>query len=140
MPEAQRIRVTNSNLGVTISFAAKSDAFETPWTNQFYNQSAVIDLANFPISEGLFFTPDVNVVAYTGKAPPSPPPITFKMNGQTANYSVQGSAIWDWSVRYDSLDPPSGRPSVPGVFPADVPLNLLPYRKWFQDIKDPSQD
>jgi hypothetical protein len=137
MLEAQRICVKNS-AWVTLSFAAKSDTFETPWTGSLLMlQSLVIDLAPFPIPEGLVFTPDVNVSGNTRKSPPPPPsPITFKMNGRTANYSVH-EAIWNWTVTYDNLDAPSGRPSVPG-FPADVPLNLLPYANWDQQIQAPS--
>jgi hypothetical protein len=56
------------------------------------------------------------------------------MNGQTANYSAHGP-VWDPTVGYDSLDPPSGRPVVPG-FPAEVPLFCIPYKKWFQDIQE----
>jgi hypothetical protein len=134
MVDAQRIRVENS-AWVILSFAARSDTFETPWTDSLaISQSAVIDLANFPIPEGLVFTPDVKVSAdIRPSPPPPPPPITFKMNGRTANYSVH-DYTFNWTVTYDSLDAPSGRPSVSG-FPADVPLNLLPYVNWDQQIE-----
>jgi cholesterol oxidase-like protein/FAD binding domain-containing protein len=138
MVEAQRIRVENS-AWVILSFAAKSDTFATPETDSLLiSQSAVIDLATFPIPEGLVFTPDIKVSGdIRPSPPPPPPPITFKMNGRTANYSVH-DYTYNWTVTYDSLGAPSGRPSVPGVFPANVPLNLLPYANWDQQIEAPA--
>lgn len=133
MTDAQRIRVTNRG-GFSLSFAAKSDEFGTPETAAVLAlQSGEIDLAMFPIPEGSIVQLDVKV-SWDDRPTPPPPPITFKMNGQTANYSAHGT-IWDWTVSYDSLDPPSERPVVPG-FPAEVPLFCLPYRKWFQDIQE----
>jgi hypothetical protein len=138
MVEAQRIRM-ESTLLVQLYFRAKSDTFETPATDflggPFYPGSRMIDLAQFPIAEGLVFTPreTVSGVPAWGKAPPPPPPITFRMNGRTAIYKVAGTTS-AWTVSNDSLEPPSGRPDLPG-FPAQVPLFKLPYRKWFQDIQ-----
>jgi len=135
MTEAQRVRVTNRG-GFALYFAAKSDDFATPETGSIpVLQSGEIDLAIFPIPEGSAVSLDVTVSDDSRRSPPPPPPpITFKMNGQTANYSAHGT-IWDWTVSYDSLEPPSGRPVVPG-FPAEVPLFKLPYRKWIQDIQE----
>ena len=80
MVDAQRIRM-ESTWFVQLYFTAKSDSFETPPTGYlggpFYKSSRVIDLAEFPIAEGLVFTPReaVSGVPVWGKAPPPPPPI-----------------------------------------------------------------
>jgi hypothetical protein len=141
MIEAQRIRMESTAL-MQLYFTAKCESFETPATEflggPFYPSSRAIDLADFPIAEGLVFTPrdTVSGVPVWGKPPPPPPPITFRMNGQTAIYKVSGTTS-AWTVTYDSLDPPSGRPSLAG-FPADVPLFELPYKNWDQQIVAPA--
>jgi hypothetical protein len=140
MVEAQRIRLS-STWKVQASFTAKSDAFTTPATDflggPFYPSSRLIDLADFPGPEGSAFTPIVSVVGDLRSSPPAPaPPITFKMNGQTANYEVNGFTF-DWTVSFTSLDPPSGRPSLPG-FPDSVPLFHLPFKNWDWQIQAPS--
>jgi hypothetical protein len=138
MVEAQRIRMESTAL-VQLYFTAKCESFETPATEflggPFYPSSRVIDLAEFPLAEGLVFTPrdTVSGVPVWGKPPPPPRPITFRMNGQTAIYKVGGTTS-AWTVTYDSLDPPSGRPSLAG-FPAEVPLFELPYENWDQQIE-----
>ena len=140
MVEAQRICLV-STWQVQLSFTAESDSFTSPATEflggPFYPNSRVIDLADFPIPEGGVFTPIATVAGdIRPSPPPSPPPITLKMNGQTANYKVNGFTF-DWTVTFTNLDPPSGRPQLPG-FPADVPLFQLPFKNWDWQIQSPS--
>lgn len=140
MVEAQRISL-ESTWQVQLYFTANSDSFETPATDflggPFYPSSRTIDLADFPIAEGGIFTPVAIVSGDIRRSPPpAPPPIKFAMNGQTAKYKVNGYTF-DWTLTYDSLDPPSGRPSLPG-FPGDVPLFALPFRNWDWQIDHPS--
>ena len=137
MVEAQRIRL-ESTWQVQLDFKARSGSFETPATDflggPFYPNSRLIDLADFPIPEGGVFTPVATVSGdIRPSPPPSPPPITFKMNGQTANYKVNGFTF-DWTVTYASLDPPSGRPQLSG-FPESVPLFRLPFKNWDWQIQ-----
>lgn len=132
MVEAQRIACSNDGW-YTMSFTAKSDSFESPATGTIWRgQQQVIDLANYPIPEGLVFLPGVTIDADDRKPPPPPPGISFKMNGQTAFYDVTGT-IWTWEATFSKLGPPSGRPPLPG-FPANVPLNILPYHNWDNQI------
>lgn len=141
MVEAQRIRV-DTTWKVMLTFTAQSDTFTTPATPTFggpfgADMFAVIDLASFPIAEGLTFATNPKVELDIRKSPPPPaPPIVFKMNGRTARYSLDGYTS-NWTLSYQTLDPPSGRPTLPG-FPADVPLNLLPYVNWDHQIQTPS--
>ncbi len=140
MVEAQRIQLQTS-WSVELYFTAESAAFTTPGTAYFGGpvlpKCAIIDLAAFPVAEGRVFTPIASVMGdVRGSPPPPPPPITFKMNGRTANYNVNGYTF-DWTVTYDSLSPPSGRPELAG-FPADVPLNLLPFVNWDHQIDAPA--
>src|SRR5205085_8825146 len=62
--------------------------------------------------------------------------IVFKMNGRTAFFDVCGT-LFDWQVSFNSLGSPTGRPVLPG-FPADIPLNVLPYDNWDQEINSPA--
>jgi Cholesterol oxidase, substrate-binding/FAD binding domain len=140
MVEAQRIQLQTS-WSVELYFTAASAALTTPGTAYFGGpvlpKTAIIDLANFPVAEVGVFTPVASVLGdIRTSPPPPPPPITFKMNGRTANYNVNGYTF-NWTVTYDSLSPPSGRPELPG-FPAEVPLNLLPYVNWDQQIDAPA--
>ena len=140
MVEAQRIHL-ESTWQVQLDFKAKSESFETPATDflggPFFPNSREIDLADFPIPEGGVFTPIASVSGDIRRTPPPPPPsITFKMNGQTANYKVNGFTF-DWTVTYASLDPPSGRPQLAG-FPEGVPLFQLPFKNWDWQIQAPS--
>lgn len=137
MVEAQRIACTNDatvvlGLSFVMSFAAKADGYVTPETSSMTKgQQQMIDLAAFPIAEGRQFRPEVSIVLGTGHPAP-PPSIIFKMNGRTAFYDATGLAF-DWNVAFNKLGDPSGRPSLPG-FPANVPLSLLPYHNWDQQI------
>jgi hypothetical protein len=144
MVEAQRICLVSHQYPVVGSviqlyFTAKSESFETPATESFGGplrpeNFAVIDLAEFSAPEGWVFTPceTVSGVPFWGKrTPPAPPPITFRMNGQTAVYQVSGTTS-AWTVTFEKLDPSSGRPELPG-FPAEVPLFELPYENWYKN-------
>ncbi|MDM0110879.1 cholesterol oxidase substrate-binding domain-containing protein [Variovorax sp. J22R133] len=136
MVEAQRIACSNDGW-YTMSFTARSDGFESPATGTIWRgQQQVIDLANYPVPEGLSFMPGVSIDA-DGRSHPPPPPaaITFKMNGRTAFYDVTGN-VWTWEAVFNKLGDPSGRPTLPG-FPADVPLNVLPYHNWDNQINSP---
>jgi Cholesterol oxidase, substrate-binding/FAD binding domain len=134
MVQAQRISCQNS-AWVSLSFAASSPPYATPFTHSFpITQSAIIDLASFPIKAGGAFVPMVDVTGDSRSSPPpAPEPVTFTMNGRTANYEVDGN-IWNWTVKFTTLDAPSGRPLIP-KFPPDVPLNALPYSNWDQQVK-----
>lgn len=133
MIEAQRIACHNK-AWVVMSFAARSDGFTTPQTDSMViGKTDVIDLANYPIQQGLVFSPDVVVSADIRRSPPpAPEPITFTMNGCTATYDVSGYTF-DWTVAYQSLSAPSGRPTLAG-FPDNIPLFVLPYDNWDQQI------
>ena len=57
MIEAQRIACHN-RAWVVMSFAAQTDGFTTPETGSMaIGQTQVIDLANYPMPEGLAFIP-----------------------------------------------------------------------------------
>ena len=129
MVEAQRIACTNSGW-FTTEFVAKADDYVTSETGTIWRgQQQVIDLAYYPFPEGMEFRPGVSVAAdIRPTPPPAPPAITFKMNGRTAYYDVAGRTR-DWQVQFSNLGDPSGRPSLPG-FPANIPLNVLPYDNW----------
>jgi hypothetical protein len=130
MIEAQRIDCKN-NAAIVMSFLAKSDGYTTAETGSLWlGQQDVIDLANYPFPEGLVFTP---VVSAGGDAKQPSQSITFSMNGRTAFYDVSG--IFDWEVSFSRLGEPSP-PLVPG-FPAQVPLNVLPYTNWDSAITWP---
>ncbi|MDD2661862.1 MAG: hypothetical protein PHY54_19630, partial [Methylococcales bacterium] len=137
MIEAQRIACTNDGW-FTMSFSAKSNGCITQGTSTIWKgQQQVIDLAYYPFPEGLDFLPDVSVDGNTRSSPPPPPPsILFKMNGRTAFYDVT-DAIWNWEVKFKTLGDPSGRPVLPG-FPANIPLNVLPYHNWDNQINSPA--
>jgi hypothetical protein len=137
MIAAQRISLKNSG-GVALSFAARSGTLATPQSGTLdVWQSATFDLASFPFPEGLAFLPDVQVSGDARRSPPpEPEPIVFTMNGQTAHFEVSGT-IWNWTVANGALDPPSGRPNVAG-FPAQVPLYILPFSNWDQQIQAPT--
>lgn len=136
MIEAQRIACQN-NAWVVMWFSAQSRGFSTPQTGSIYkSQTQVIDLADFAIQEGLIFGPDVVVEGDIRSSPPPPPEsITFKMNGRTALYDVSG-LTWNWTVAFDSLGSPSGRPTLVG-FPASIPLFVLTYDNWDGQIQSP---
>lgn len=136
MIEAQRI-ACNNDAWVVMSFAAKSNGYLTPSTGSMaIGQQQVIDLGNFPLAEGLEFRPDVSVAGDQRHSPPPvPPSIVFKMNGRTAFFDVSGN-LFDWQVSFNTLGNPTGRPVLPG-FPADIPLNVLPYDNWDQEINSP---
>ena len=87
MTEAQRIRVTN--LGAyTLSFAAKSDDFETPETDWvLWMQSEEIDLAMFSIPEGSTVQLDVTVQA----SEVSPPPAPHQLHDERADGELFGA-------------------------------------------------
>ncbi|MFZ0494557.1 MAG: cholesterol oxidase substrate-binding domain-containing protein [Methylocella sp.] len=132
MVEAQRIECTN-NAWVVMSFAAKADGYITSATGSLaIGQSDVINLAYYPFPEGLEFWPAVSVVGGDTKRPPQS--ITFKMNGRTAFYDVTG-LLGNWDVKFSRLGDPSP-PLVPG-FPANIPLNVLPYNNWDNQISWP---
>ena len=131
MVEAQRIDCKNSAL-VVMSFAAKADGYMTPGTSPLLiGQQDVIDLAYYPFPEGLEFWPAVTVGEDTQQPPQS---IIFKMNGRTAFYDVTGS-LFGWNVNFSRLGDPSP-PIVPG-FPANIPVNVLPYNNWDHAISWP---
>jgi FAD/FMN-containing dehydrogenase len=136
MIEAQRIACRN-DAWVVMTFAAKSAGLITAATGDMaIGQSQVIDLAYYPFREGVEFWPDVRVAADIRPSPPPlPPGIVFKMNGRTAYYKVSGFTF-NWTVAFDKLGEPSGRPALPG-FPEDIPLNVLPYCNWDQTIQAP---
>src|SRR5262249_28236828 len=99
-------------------------------------QQQIIELAYYPFPEDLAFLPEVYMKLTRRKSPPPPPPpITFKMNGRTAFYDVTGT-VQNWEVKFSTLGDPSGRPTLPG-FPANIPLNILPYNNWDQQITSP---
>ncbi|MFL9935088.1 cholesterol oxidase substrate-binding domain-containing protein [Paraburkholderia sp. RL18-103-BIB-C] len=136
MVEAQRIACKNDAWVVT-SFAAKAGGYITPKTGSMaIGQQQIIDLAYFPIAEGLEFQPDVFVDADIRPSPPPPPAsITFRMNGRTAFYDVTGYTF-NWVATFGKLGDPSGRPPLPG-FPESIPLNVLPYNNWDRQINSP---
>lgn len=73
--------------------------------------------------------PVVEVEADIRHSPPPPPrPVQLTMNGCTAHYDVTGYT-YNWTVTAGAVDPPTPPPVLPG-FPAQVPLNLLPYRNF----------
>lgn len=136
MIQAQRIALTNS-AGVALDFSASAGPFEqSPASNLLLGQSATVELAGLPFHAGATIRPFVVV---SGDARHSPPPepeaVQLTMNGRTQHYTVHGT-IWDWTVTAGALDPPTGRPDLPG-FPAQVPLNLLPYQNWDHQIVRP---
>ena len=136
MIQAQRIAVTNS-AGVALDFSASAGPFrESPSSRLLLGQSATVELAGLPFHEGATIRP---LVVVSGDARHSPPPepeaVRLTMNGRTQHYTVHGT-IWDWTVTAGALDPPTARPDLPG-FPAQVPLNLLPYQNWDRQIVRP---
>jgi len=133
MVEAQRIACSNDGW-YTMWFTARSDGFESPTTGTIWRgQQQEIDLANFPVPEGQSFLPHVTIDGdIRSSPPPAPQPIVFKMNGQTAFYDLTGTT-WSWEAKFSKLGSPSGRPVLPG-FPANVPLNILPYHNWDNQI------
>lgn len=131
MIEAQRIDCKN-NAWVVMSFAAIADGYTTSETSSLLiGQQDVIDLAYYPFPEGLEFLPAVAVGEIT-KSPSQS--IAFKMNGRTAFYDVTG-LLGSWDVDFSRLGEPSP-PLVPG-FPANIPLNVLPYNNWDGQISWP---
>lgn len=136
MIQAQRVALTNW-AGVALDFSASAGPYQQSLaTNLLLGQSATVDLAGLPFAAGATVLP---LVVVTDDSRPSPPPepeaVQLTMNGRTQHYSVHGT-IWNWTVKADALDPPTGRPDLPG-FPAQVPLNLLPYRNWDRQITCP---
>jgi hypothetical protein len=136
MIQAQRITLTNM-AGVALTFSASAGPYQqSAATSLLVLQSATVDLAAYPFPEGLTFLPDVVVDSdERHQPPPQPEAVQFTMNGQTVHYSVHGT-IWDWTIETGAVDPPSGRPDLPG-FPAQVPLNLLPFLNWDHQISAP---
>nr|HMQ37067.1 cholesterol oxidase substrate-binding domain-containing protein [Micropruina sp.] len=136
MIQAQRIALTNS-AGVALDFSASVGPFQaSPATNLLLGQSATVELADLPFHAGATIRPLVVVTADARHSPPPEPELVqLTMNGRTQHYTVHGT-IWDWTVTAGALDPPTGRPDLPG-FPAQVPLNLLPYRNWDRQIVRP---
>jgi hypothetical protein len=127
--EAQRIACENRG-GFDMAFAVKGDGVETEQTDYVpVLQTPVVDLANYPIHEGVVVRPAVSVRGDARSRPPAAPePVQFTMNGRTAYYRVTGT-VWDWQVPFQRLGDPAGGASLPG-FPADVPVFVLPYRNW----------
>ena len=128
-------RGSKPNFGatLTISFLAKADGYITPATNAFYaGQEEVINLANYPFPKGNEFWPVVSIGVGDTKRPSQS--ITFKMNARTAFYDVTG-LLGFWDVAFSRLGDPTP-PLVPG-FPANVPLNVLPYTNWDGQISWP---
>ena len=136
MIQAQRIALTNS-AGVALDFSASVGPFQaSPATNLLLGPSATVELADLPFHAGATIRPLVVVTADARHSPPPEPELVqLTMNGRTQHYTVHGT-IWDWTVTAGALDPPTGRPNLPG-FPAQVPLNLLPYRNWDRQIVRP---
>ncbi len=136
MIQAQRITLTNS-AGVVLDFSASAGPYrESLSAHLLVTQSATVDLAELPWPEGTVVRPLVDVEGNLRHSPPSDPePVQLTMNGRTQHYSVHGT-LFDWTVTADALDPPTGRPNLPG-FPAQVPLNLLQYRNWDRQIVRP---
>ena len=136
MIQAQRIALTNS-AGVALDFSASAGPYEqSPATNLLLGQSATVELADLPFHAGATIRPLVVVTADARHSPPPEPELVqLTMNGRTQHYTVHGT-IWDWTVTAGALDPPTGRPNLPG-FPTQVPLNLLPYRNWDRQIVRP---
>ncbi len=132
MIAAQRICLANS-AWVTFDFSAVSGPFVSPPVTLMKWQSSTYDLAQLPCPEGSVFSPQLIAEADGRSQPPPPPePVVLTMNNQTAKYEATGT-VWTWVVTPQGVDPPSGRPDLPD-FPTDVPLNLLPYRNWDQQI------
>ena len=136
MIQAQRIALTNS-AWVVLHFSAGSGPYrQTASSTLDIWQSATVDLAAYPFPVGLVFLPEVDVEEIKGSEPPAPPGIAFAMNGCTARYSVHG-VVNAWTIQFDGVDPPSGRPALPG-FPEQVPLYLEPYQNWDHQIAAPA--
>jgi FAD/FMN-containing dehydrogenase len=128
MIEAQRINCKN-NAFVVMSFRAKADAYETPPSGDLLiSQDETFDLAYFPFPEGPQFWPLVTVGEDEKRPDQS---IAFRMNSRTAYYGVSGFA-GAWNINFDRLGDPTP-PLVPG-FPSNIPLNVLPYRNWDEEI------
>ena len=134
MIQAQRIALSNWG-GYTLDFNASAGTYaNSPASTLMLGQSATVDLAGLPFAEGATIRPNVVVAGDARHSPPPDPELVqLTMNGRTAHYSTKGT-VWDWTVTAGALDPPTARPALAG-FPAQVPLNLLPYRNWDHQIE-----
>ena len=136
MIQAQRITISNSAWVILDCTVSAGPYQESPSSHLLRGDSATVDLAGLPWPEGAVVAPVVAVEADIRPHPPTPPePVQLTMNGRTAHYEVSGYT-YNWTVTAGALDPPTPPPNLPG-FPAQVPLNLLPYRNWDRQIANP---
>lgn len=133
MIQAQRIALTNA-AWVILDCSVSAGPYRLSASSHLLRgDSATVDLAGLPWPEGAVVLPVVEVEADIRHSPPPPPePVQLTMNGCTAHYDVTGYT-YNWTVTAGAVDPPTPPPVLPG-FPAQVPLNLLPYRNWDRQI------
>jgi len=133
MIQAQRVALTNS-AWVILDCSVSAGPYQVSSSSHLLKgDSATVDLAGLPWPEGTVVLPLVEVEADIRRnPPPAPEPVQLTMNGRTAHYDVTGYT-YNWTVAAGALDPPTPPPVLPG-FPAQVPLNLVPYRNWDRQI------
>jgi len=130
--EAQKIACIN-NAAFVMSFVAQTNGAHSFSTDNYpINQTRVIDLANTAFREGLEFWPVVDAVL--GRTEAAGEHIVFKLNGQTATYTVAGT-----TQNYDIklVGSPSGPTTLPD-FPAGIPLDRYPFNNWAGDLIVPN--
>lgn len=133
MNEVQKIQCKNKAWFV-MSFCVTDGSNLTPSTSDFpVLQSGTIDLASSTFAEGSAVWPIVSAVL--GKTQPSPDQVTFAMNDKIAVYEVTGTTL-NYSVKFVGIV--DGKDNRPAGFPAQIPINSVPFINWAETIDVPA--
>jgi hypothetical protein len=136
MNAVQKIECKNKAWFV-MSFNVTSGPYTTASTGDYpsvgSHTSRTIDLAASTFSEGVTVWPVVSAVL--GKTQAATDQLTFAMNGKTAIYEISGTTF-DYSIKLVTIV--DGTSTGPAGFPANIPVNEVPFINWDQTIDVPA--
>jgi hypothetical protein len=130
--EVQKIACLNDAAFVMSFQAAWNSGISESTDNYPVLQSQTIDLAATSFPEGIEVWPVVSAVL--GKTQEANTPVTFKLNEKTAVYNVTGTTQ-DYSITF--VEVKDGTSESPPGFPAQIPINRVPFKNWSGSIDLP---
>lgn len=133
MQEIQKIECKNKAWFVMSFKTANPERMTDATANFPISQSATIDLAASTYAEGDTVWPVVSAVL--GKTQAAEHQLKFSMNQKTAVYKVTGTTL---NYKIELVEIKDGSSSSPADFPADIPVNKVPFKNWSGSIDLPS--